>query len=68
MNFPDVQSLSDICAELPGEQDNLQICSLKLLQSLSEMACWTGRSGFYRLMAVSRCLGLRSILQSGTWS
>ena len=44
------------------------ICSLKLLQSLSEMACWTGRSDFYRLMAVSRCLGLRSILQSGTWS
>ena len=41
---------------------------LKLLQSLSEMACWTGRSDFYRLMAVSRCLGLRSILQSGTWS
>ena len=25
MNFPDVQSLSDICAELPGEQDNLHM-------------------------------------------
>ena len=26
MNFPDVQSLSDICPELPGEQDNLHMC------------------------------------------
>ena len=25
MNFPDVPSLSDICAEHPGEQDNMHM-------------------------------------------